>query len=621
MEIQPRRDILELWRATIDYCYRDGIWTWGGLAGRNSVSDAEQLLTILYPATVIQSLGIGSVDETADDVLEYLHSLGNALDIPRRLVEFIDEYMRTYLIDGTPTFSGGAYFQPDDAAAGEVALAQRNLDVVDSYSMSLTLCLSTLDFLRVYRQGLQSSRTRKMVDDLEALTRQRLSAAMVGLLRSFTVQTFGPEEPPGRMMCTMMNQGGVATDIVVHELLGELAEIRSTIIQEVELGLGQVVSDELENRGRLFECGWSWGIVAGAPEVPQSPGTDIGKQPAGVAEARPYLYFSVVARDGIQDLFSERTRLRGLLDVDQQRLARALQLRWDLTQTFWAKVATFGGASRWPIEDLPWTTTDGAESDYYSVLLTSIVIEDAGAGKFTRADAGRMGRLLEKLAERGRITYRPTADDPAIALHVPGVPQRLIGSENVAGGPRLRWTVPSFSPLLLKRLLRVAEMLDDNTARVRTLDLADQIWRHIERRRITAQGGHGLWDEPTQVFTGVAAANSGGLPSWHQTERVMEVLVAAANVTESSPTAGSALLESARQLLAEAEHLFDQERLRGTNDTGEQMRESFQVVAAKLRRARELLGDRPGTASVLAGDVLRELDTIDAARQDTARMS
>ena len=111
------------------------------------------------------------------------------------------------------------------------------------------------------------------------------------------------------------------------------------------------------------------------------------------------------------------------------------------------------------------------------------------------------------------------------------------------------------------------------------------------------------------------------MPSWYHTERVIEVLVAAANVTQSRPTATSELLESASQLLAEAEHLFDRERLRGTNDTGEQMRESFQVVGAKLRRARDLLRDRPGTASVLAGDVLRELDTVDAARQDTARMS
>jgi hypothetical protein len=90
-------------------------------------------------------------------------------------------------------------------------------------------------------------------------------------------------------------------------------------------------------------------------------------------------------------------------------------------------------------------------------------------------------------------------------------------------------------------------------------------------------------------------------------------------VTQAAVT--SELTEYAQQLLAEAEHLFDQERLRGTNDTGEQMRESFQVVGAKLRRARELLRDRPATASVLAGDVLRELDTLDAARQDTTRMT
>ncbi len=99
------------------------------------------------------------------------------------------------------------------------------------------------------------------------------------------------------------------------------------------------------------------------------------------------------------------------------------------------------------------------------------------------------------------------------------------------------------------------------------------------------------------------------------------MLVAAANVTQSAPAATTELMEYAQQLLAEAEHLFDQERLRGTNDTGEQMRESFQVVDAKLRRARDLLRNRPGTARMLAGDVLRELDMIDAARQDTARMS
>jgi hypothetical protein len=616
MEIQTRRQILETWRAAVDYSYHDEEWTWGGRSGRNSISDAEQLLTILYPATAVESLKVDSVDQTADDVLEYLRSLGNALDIPRRLVTFIGDYMRTYLIDETPDFSGGTYFDIEDGETGPVKTEQRQLHVVDSYSMSITLCLATLGFLRIYRQSLRSQRMLREIDELEELSGQRLTAAMVGLLRSFTVNTFDPSEPPGQTMCQMLNQTGVATEILVRGLLQELAEIRAGLRQELSIGLGQV-AEELDNRGRLFECGWSWGVVDGAPEI--SYASNIGHQPVGVAEARPYLYFTVVALDGIQDLFSERTRILGLLNEEQQRLARALQLRWDLTRQFWAKVATFG-SGRWPLEDLPWITNDGRESDYYSVLLTSIVVEGIGSDRITDVDVERIGRLLEELANRGRITRRPMQDDRAVDLHMPGMQLRLIGSEKAAEGPRLQWTVSSFTLLVLKRLLRVAELLDDTASRTRFLDLADLIWTHVERRRMDSPDARGLWDEPTQVFTGTPFA-AYGVPSWYHTERVIEVLVAAANVTQSSPAATSELSDHAQQLLAEAEHLFDRERLRGTSDTGEQMRESFQVVGAKLRRARELLRDRPGTASILAGDVLRELDTVDAARQDTVRMT
>jgi hypothetical protein len=615
MEIQTRRHILEIWRATVDYCYRDGKWDWGGRMGRNSISDAEQLLTILYPATVIETLKVDSVDQTADDVLDYLRSLGNAEDIPRLLIKFIGTYMRTYLVDGTPDFSGDTYFEAEDAESA-IKAEQRQLHVVDSYSMSVTLCLSTLGFLRVYRQGLRSQRMRQEVDQLEKLASQRLTAAMVGLLRSFTVNTFDPTDPPGRTMCAMINQSGAATEILVRDLLDELAEIRAGLRQELTIGSGQF-SEELDNRGRLFECGWSWGVVDGAPEIPYA--TDIGQQPTGVAEARPYLYFTVVALDGIQDLFSERTRILGLLDVEQQRLARALQLRWDLTQQFWATIATFG-RGRWPLEDLPWTTTDGRESDYYSVLLTSIVIEGAGSERTANVDVDRIGRVLEELANRGRITRRPMENDPAVALHMPGMRFRLIGSEKAAEGPRLAWTVSSYTLLVLKRLFRVAELLAGSSARTRYLDLADLMWGHVERRRIEKPSARGLWDDPMQAFTGTPFADY-DIPSWYHTERVIEVLVAAANVTQSLSPPPSALLENASQLIAEAERLFDQERLWGTNDTGAQMRDSFQVVGATLRRARELLRDRPGTASALALDMLRELDKLDAARQDTARMS
>src|ERR1700722_1729423 len=156
MEIQTRRQILEIWRATVDYSYRNGEWTWGGRSGRNSISDAEQLLTILYPATTIESLKVDSIDETADDVLAYLSALGNAEDIPARLTKFISDYMETSLADGTPDFSGNDYFEAEDQnpKAAAVKPEQRKLHVVDSFSMSVTLCLSTLGFLRVYRQGL-----------------------------------------------------------------------------------------------------------------------------------------------------------------------------------------------------------------------------------------------------------------------------------------------------------------------------------------------------------------------------------------------------------------------------------------------------------------------------------
>jgi hypothetical protein len=618
MEIQTRRHILEIWRATADHSFRDGRWTWGGRSGRNSISDAEQLLTILYPATVIESLSVDSVDETADDVLDHLRALGNAIDIPRQLIKFIAEYMRTYLIDGTPDFSGDTYFDPEESGVA-VTNEQRQLHVVDSYSMSLTLCLATLGFLQVYRQGLRSQKSIREVDDLRELCSQRLTAAMVGLLRSFAVNTFDPADPPGQTLCGMINQRGVATEILVRDLLDDLAEIRAGLRQELTIGLGQE-TEELENRGRLFECGWSWGVVDGAPEVQSA--SNVGAQPVGVAEARPFLYFTVVALDGIQDLFSERTRILGLLDEEQQRLARALRLRADLTRQFWAKIATFGRGGRWPLEDVPWRTTDGRESDYYSLLLTSIVIEGAGNARSVDidVDVDRIGNLLEELANRGRITRRPTENDPGIDLHLPGMRLRLIGSEKIAEGPRLQWTVSSYTLLVLNRVLRAAELLEDSSARTRFLDLADLIWAHIERRQIAAANGRGLWDEPTQVFTGTSHAPYGE-PSWYHTERVMEALVAAANVTQRPPAATDEVTAIAKQLLAEAEYLFDRERLRGTNDTGEQMRESFQVVGTKLRRARELLRDRPGTAIVLAGDVLRELDTIDAARQDTARMS
>ena len=159
------------------------------------------------------------------------------MDIPRRLIRFIGEYMRTYLVDGVPDFSGDSYFDPDDSDGygepAEVKPEQRALHLVDSYSMSVTLCLATLGFLRTYRQGLRSARMNQEVEQLEKLCSQRLTAAMVGLVRSFTVNTFDPSDPPGQTLCAMVGQGRIATEILVRELLEDLAEIRACLRQEL----------------------------------------------------------------------------------------------------------------------------------------------------------------------------------------------------------------------------------------------------------------------------------------------------------------------------------------------------------------------------------------------------
>lgn len=616
MKIQTRRSILETWKAVVGYSLREGEWTWGGRDGRNSISDAEQLLTILYPATAIGTLGIDTVDETSDDVLDALRPLGNTLDIPRRLVDILTEYMQTYHDGESPVFAGGTYFGTE--SSDDIQPGQLRLHVVDAFSMSVSLCLATLGFIQFYRRGLTNARLVKRVDNLQEMTSQRLTAAMVGLLRSFTVNTFDQNEPQGQQLCKMINQRGIANEVLVAGLLDRLQEIRGGLRQELTVGMGQSL-EELDNEKRLFECGWTWGVTRGAPTIDYI--INIGEQTDGAAESRPYLYFTVSAMDGIQDLFSERTRVLGLLDEGQQRLARSLQLRWDLTRQFWATVATFGDGSQWPLEDMPWVTTDGRESDYYSLLLTSIVIDGARSERFGNIDTDRIGRILEELANRGRITRRATLNDPAVALHLPGMQYRLVGTEGIDDGPLLTWTVSSFTILVLKRLLRVAELLGDKAARLRLLDIADTMWEvHVERRRMNNSEARGLWDEPTQIFEGTDFAVNKE-PSWYHTERVIEVLVAASNVTRTRPPASPDLVDRALELIAEAEYLFDQERLRGTNDAGKQMQEQFQVVDAKLRRARSLLAERPGTATMLAGEVLIALDALDAARQDTARMS
>jgi len=605
MRIQPRQQLLETWRAIASASFSDHSWTWGGRRERNSISDAEQLLCLMGPATKIDTFKLDLPDEIAEDVLEALSPLGDSVELPRRLVRVIGDYLRTHRDeDGTPDFSGGSYFDSSEPTR-EPTEAQRRLFLVDSFSMSVQLSLAITGFLRVFRSVITREDLRREVAEVEEMASTRLTAAMIGLLRSFAVNEFEVSSPEGQALIRTVNQNNWSQRRVVDELHQQFREIKAGL-RDLTIGAGSTV--DLDNPNRLFECGWSWGITRGAPTIETS--EQAGRQEEGIAQAAPYLYYTVVALDGIQDLFTERTRILGLLNEEQHRLARALQIRWDLTQSYWSRVASFG-ENRWPLEDIPWRTTDELESDYYSLLVTSIVVTAIENNPAATAELGRVTRVLDDLASRARVTRRPFVNDPAVALHTPGVPVTLVGSEQV-GGPRLSWPVYDFSPQLLKRTLRVAGLLSSSERRGQMLELADNVWDHLLQRRHRSGPGVQLWDQPSEIYSELKPQSQ--QPTWYYTERVVESLVAAANLMADAPLQSQPATSLATDLLAEAEHLFDQELLMASSEAGPSLAAVLQTARTTLRRARAILPTRPGTALVLVNDVLRELDRLAAAR-------
>ncbi|WP_144121931.1 SCO2524 family protein [Catellatospora sichuanensis] len=622
MKIQPRQQLLEIWRAAARNSYVDGEWVWGGDNRWDSIKDAEQLLCVMLPATEIPRFRLDQPDQTEDDVAKAMEAFGNKLRIPQVLVKALIEYHRKYSDgDGRPIFPGGSYLAARDPAE-ELAEDQVSLDVVESFALSITLTLATLGFVGVYRNSLApgsyQQHQQDELDELVSLAGKRLTEAMVGLLRSFTVFTYEAAGTHGQHLIRTINQSNLSDNRLVTDLREAL---RPTIAGLRDLTVGIEQLNNLESPDQLFECGWSWGIIRGAPQVDFVDSS--GTQRAGYAYDAPYLYFTVQALDGIADLFSARTRLLRLLDDEQLRLAAALQLRWELTQNYWSVIASFG-AGRWPLEDLPWRTTDGDESDYFSLLVTSIATRGLLEDRDSDADLGRLGRILSELANRARITRRPIAADTALALHHPGV---AIGLDGPTEGPLLNWVAADFAPLLLKRTIRIARNLSDVQLRGQLLTLADEIWEHLLKRRIPHGRSRGLWDQPAGAFAPTAAGvlelsdvDTSRL-SWHHTVRVVESLVFAADLARTDPLRSDELLGFAGELLAEAEHLFDKQQLVGSAETGLNMRNAMQALRTRLRHAREITVERPGTTVALVLDVLRELDSLTEARRDVTGAS
>jgi hypothetical protein len=562
----------------------------------------------MYPAADVSNLALDQPDATGDDVLEALRPLGDRIAIPKTLIDVLTDYMSTYRADdGTPIFSGDTYFVAEDG--GELGAEQRRLDVVDSFAMSISLALSTLGFLKVFSRSVQRQQLKEKIAELETATSTRLTAAMVGLLRSFAVNVFDADSEAGQVLLSTLNQEGLTNRTMVDELRRTLQPIRVSL-RDATLGLSQ--DEALDDENTLFECGWSWGVTHDAPPIETT--SDIGVQPEGVALSAPFLYFTVVALDGINDLFSDRTRVLGLLNTEQQNLAQALQLRWDITLAYWSRMARFG-KGKWPLEDIPWRTTDNEESTYFSLLVSAVVLLDLLARRATDEDLTRTVAILEELAIRGRVNRRVTKGDTSTLLHVPGVRIDLQGAEKL--GPVMGWMVSDYAALLFKRAVRAAELSRNSASRERLLIVAEEALAHLWRRKLTDGDAKGLWDNPGAVFAGVDTRHE--LPAWNLTERIIESLVIGAAAVGAAPIRSTRLQEIAGDLLSEADHLFNQEQLQTSRHSASSMNMSLHRIENRLQRARNLLQDRPGTAKAIVIDVLRELDDFAIARQDAAR--
>ncbi|WP_459545724.1 SCO2524 family protein [Nocardia sp. X0981] len=616
MRIRPRQQLLDLWRAVLACSYRNETWHWGGRDGTNSISDAEQLLCLLYPATELEAFALDQPNDMAPDAKSALAPFGEETRIGGVLVRLLEDYLRRYTdAEGKPVFQAGSYLR----TAGDQPLTEEQLalEIVDSYSMSLSLCIAALRFLRGFQRfvsGEVRREARQLSERIPALVDAvgiRLTAAMAGLVRSFVIHTPEPGSAAGRAILHTINQERAPADDVIRRLSARLERLRVQAANEVRLSQASEV--DVADDERLFECGWGWGIVRTAEPI-DFVAAPVGSAP-GHAEPRPYLYFTAVALDGISDLSSQRIRELDLLTDEQRKLADALQLRFELARNYWSTVARFGGG-RWPLEDVPWRTSDGEESDYFSLTVTAILIQDLVYRDSTE-DLARTVAVFDQLARRGRITSRLTTGDPAADLHYPGVRLGLAGSEDIGGGDQLFWYVPDFVTMMLKRCLQAARLRTDVDTRDRLMALAEAAMDHLEQRIQRDGAAAGLWDEPTALLGPTAAVPRG--PSWFVTERVMECLVIAYGTFREPPLAPASMVARAVDLLSEAEHLLNQEELEVEGDALTPKQAAVNRIRQSLDRARGVLHERPGTAYSLATQALIQLDELAYARQDAIR--
>lgn len=608
--IEPRRRLLEVWEAVGRYSMADRKWHWQGRQEPNSIADAEQLLCLLQPATALSALRLADPNETSEDAGRALSRFGSELQIPRTIVETLEDYLDRYTVpDGPSSFAGGSAFIPW-LPGDKLSAEQRDQDLLVSYTTSITLCLSALEFLQDYERTTARGNWLKRAADLRRRVDQRLTGALVGLTRGFTTNVIEPGTPEGRNLIRLLDQNETGdTQLITDGFNRRMNEVRGRLS---EARLGVTIEAEIDDPDLLFELGWSWGIAKDAPPVElDEPGADPATQRTGVALSAPFLYFTLMALDAIEQLTRDRVRVLGLLNPLQDRLATALGLRRDLTQIYWSRLARFG-EGRWPLEDLPWRTVDDTENDYYSLAVSALLIQDLRQRTANEADLQRVEPLLSELASRARITRRALRDDPALTLHDPGLKIELEGSE--ALGSPMAYQLADFAPVLFKRTTQLAELTINPASRDRLLGLATQLWNHLASRRIATGKAAGLWDDPGRAYGGISVQYEE--PLWSTNARVVDGLVSAASALNTRQTHNASLSETAAAMVSEAEFLLNQQQMSTPALSNSPMQSGLEEIRASLQRARGLIDGQPSTAIALCVNAVTQLDKNTQARLD-----
>jgi hypothetical protein len=542
--LNTQEEILAVWRGWVERASNEERATTlfrDAANGFNTVLAAESMLIFLLP--VGSDLPLFSLpknteagDTSTAAILNRLFLKDGSTSMPDVFPEATDrivDLFESYYEQTGRSFAGGGYLLKDE---GDPA-GPKDDEVVDSFSTAASVSIRILKLLADWRHsgGGEARKREAKWAALEARAHTRLMQAMIGLHDSFAVTTIG-----------VRNWDAACQPYAWSEVKDKLNTVR------VRLNALRR-PDQAIDVDDAFECGWSWSRVS---EDDRLLG-DIFKgrdEPAETspfdAQTAPYLYFTANALDGIADLWSPSVQSAGILNPEELALAARLRALWHATTDYWSEVAaqvsTLGGAGPTTrLQDLPWTTVDGDESDYYTLYLLGILLLRSENPPISVAE---LTAMLEELAQRARVTRRPSPSDtdPAIALHYPGKIFRLKGQ---SGDEVFQWRAYDIAPLLLKYSGILLERAEDQETRVRLRQLAQEIWNQLERRRISDDRGReqldawhrnavAAWDDVASAFPGLLQGEYGpelsvrldtmrelGIGSWYFTERTMEALV------------------------------------------------------------------------------------------------